>query len=80
MSGTQKKVLLYSETHNATSHPLEDRDKERTNKTEEMTTYEDIKWSSLGFRGGFPRITLSVADLVDRDRDQRIFQFTSQGE
>ncbi len=40
MSGRQKKVLLYSETHNATSHPLEDRDKERTNEKKESTGKE----------------------------------------
>lgn len=43
MSGTQKKVLLYIETHNATSHPLEERDKERKNEKKESTGKERRK-------------------------------------
>lgn len=43
MSGTPKKVLLYIETHNATSHPLEERDKEKKNEKKESTGKERRK-------------------------------------
>lgn len=54
MSRTQKKVLLYIETHNATPHPLEERDKERTNEKKESTGKERRKREIKALRAAKP--------------------------